>query len=349
MKTIILTGGGTAGHVFGCLALLPKLETFFDKIVYIGGNGIEKEILKNYKNIQYFEIPTTKLERKFTLKNLAIPFVLLKSILECKKIITKTKPNIIFSKGGFVSLPVVLAGASKKVPTILHESDLSLGLANKLVKNKAKVIFTSFKQTALKLKNGVWSGSPIRPQIFCGNKQNALKQFNVLPNKQVLTIVGGSLGATFLNKLVEENFNFLCQNFFVIHITGKNKKTNLKHKNYVQCEYVENIQDVFALTNLAITRGGSNAIFEFLALQIPMLIVPLSKKVSRGDQIENAKIFEKEGFAKVLMEEEKQNLQKILKNIVENQQKIKKNMQNYAKTDTLSIIFDTIKKHSIKD
>lgn len=344
MKTIILTGGGTAGHVFGCLALLEKLETFFDKIVFVGGNGIEKQILKNYKNIEYFEIKTTKLERKFTLKNLAIPFVLFKSIFDCKKIVQQTKPNVVFSKGGFVSLPVVLASHLQKVPVVLHESDLSLGLANKLAKNKAKIVFTSFEQTAQKLKNGICCGSPIRPQIFCGDAKKVVQKMKITQQKPVLLVVGGSLGANFLNQLVQENFEFLCENFFVIHLTGRNKKMNLTHKNYVQFEFLENIEDVLKITNFAVTRGGSNAIFELLALNIPMLIVPLSKKISRGDQIENAKVFEKNGFAKVLKEENKNYFCDALKDLTKNALKLKQKMKNYKFCDATSVIFDSLKK-----
>lgn len=346
MKTIILTGGGTAGHVFGNIALLKKLETAFDEIVYIGGNGIEKQILKDFPNVKFFEIPTTKFVRNFTLKNLAIPFVLLKSFLMCKKIISQTKPNVVFSKGGYVSIPVVFAASSKKVPVICHESDLSLGLANRLTQNKAKVVCTSFYETAKNLKNGVWTGSPIRPQIFCGNKQLALKNLNISTNLPILLVVGGSLGASFLNNLVFENLDFLCEHFFVVHLTGKNKTKNVVHKNYKQIDYEPNIQNLLSITNFAITRGGSNAIFEFLALKIPMLIVPLSKKISRGDQIENANFFKNQGYAEVMFEENKNEFCQNVKKLLQNCEKIKKNMQNYTKTSAIDQIFQQILTYS---
>ncbi len=348
MKTIILTGGGTAGHVYGNIALLPKLKTAFDKIIYIGSeNGIEKELLASYPEVEYIPIKTVKLVRKFTLKNLAIPFVLLKSVSNCKKIIAEKKPDVIFSKGGYVSIPVVFAGSKLKVPIVSHESDLSLGLANKLTKNKVKCICTTFPQTAQQLKNGLWVGPPIRESIKSSNS-NAKKQFNIPSNTPVLLVMGGSQGSNIINNAVWENLEFLCSNCFVIHITGRDKAKKIVHKNYAQLEYSHNIGGLLSITDYAITRGGSNAIWELLQMKIPMIIIPLSKKISRGDQVQNAKYFEKEGFSITLFEEELTSIsfkQKV-KELIVKKDIIKQKMNQMPIRDGLEIIFKTIKKYA---
>ncbi len=348
MPTIILTGGGTAGHVFGNIALLDKLRTYFDKIIYIGSeNGVEKDIIAKYHNIEYIPVRSVKLIRKFTFKNFAIPFVLMKSYFECKKIIKEKSPNIIFSKGGYVSIPVVWAGSRLKIPVISHESDLTLGLANRITKNRVKVICTTFKQTAENLKNGVYVGSPIRTELLHGDKDFA-KKFNI-DNKKVLVVMGGSQGSQIINQAVWNNLDFLTKHFFVFHITGKNKKNDtIKNANYVQIEYTDKIEDYLSICDLAITRGGSNAIFELLALKIPMLIIPLSRKISRGDQIQNAKYFEKEGFALTLEEENLngENFKQKIEELMLKKDTIKRNMQKSPQKDSLNEIFNIIKQNA---
>lgn len=349
MRTIILTGGGTAGHVLGNVALLPKLQTFFDKIIYIGSEkGIEKDILSQYPDIEYIPIQTTKFIRKWTFKNLSIPIVLLKSIRQCKKIIDLKQPNIIFSKGGYVSLPVVIAGHKKGIPVISHESDLSIGLANRLTENKVKCICTTFPETAQKLKKGLWVGALIRQNLFRGNKEKTKSQFKIPKNLPVLLVLGGSLGANSVNNLVWENLDFLCSSFFVIHITGRNKAKAIQHKNYAQLEYCQIMEDVLSVADFALTRGGSNTLWELVALKIPMLIVPLSKKVSRGDQVENANYFEQKGYALTLSEE---NLtapyfQQKIKELQNKKDLIVKNMQETSQRDSLESVFRTIKKYT---
>lgn len=348
MPTIILTGGGTAGHVFGNIALLDKLRTYFDRIIYIGSeNGVERDIVSKYHDVEYLPVRSVKLIRKFTFKNFTIPFVLMKSYFQCKKIIKEKKPNVIFSKGGYVSIPVVWAGSNLKVPVISHESDLSLGLANRITKNRVKVICTTFKQTAENLKNGVYVGSPTRIKLLHGNKDFA-KQFNI-GNKKVLIVMGGSQGSQVINQTVWNNLDFLTKHFFVFHITGKNKKNDkVKNANYVQFEYTDKVEDFLSISDFAITRGGSNAIFEFLTLKIPMLIIPLSKKISRGDQIQNAKYFEKEGFALTLEEENlsNENFKQKIEELISKKDNIKRNMEKLPQKDSLSEIFNIIKQNT---
>lgn len=297
MKTIVLTGGGTAGHIVANIALLPTLRKHFEQIVYIGsGAEIEQNLLKPYQDVKYFCIPTIKLVRGFSFKNFKIPFVLLKAKKAATKLLNDLNPDVIFCKGGYVGLPVVLAGAKLHIPIVAHESDLTLGLAHKIVKNKYTFICTTFKTTAQKLKNGIFTGSPVRLETLNGNAlkiKNNLK-LNSLP---VLLVLGGSQGAKQINELIENNLNYLTKIFQVIHIRGKNKLNNhIKHKNYYQMEFCNNMGDLYAAANLCITRGGSNTLHELAYNHIPMLIIPLQQG-TRGDQVDNAKYFEQNGFA----------------------------------------------------
>lgn len=347
MKTIILTGGGTAGHVFGSIALLEELKKIFDRIVFLGSqDGIEKKIISKYKEVEYISIPTTKLIRKFSIKNLSIPFVLIKSIKVCKKIIDELKPNIIFSKGGYVSVPVCLAGHKKHIPIIIHESDISLGLANKITKNKASVVCTSFLETANKINNALFSGAPIRQELFLGNKQKTKKKFGISNEIPVLLVCGGSLGAQSLNNLVWQNLDYLCSRFFVIHLTGREKAKNISHKNYAELEFCDNMKQLYAVADFCLTRGGANALFELLALKIPMLISPLLKQ-SRGEQKQNAKYFCDNGFALCLEKETEEELKEKIEKLTSSKKHIINNMNNYSLPNSIEIIINQIKKFSL--
>lgn len=346
MNTIILTGGGTAGHIMPNIALLPKLKTYFNRIVYIGSfNGMEKQMIQSYPEIEFYPITTVKFARKFTLSNLKIPFLLHKGIKEAEKLIKEIKPNVIFSKGGFVSVPVVWAGSKHKIPIVMHESDFSLGLANRISKNKANCILTTFPQTASLLKNGIYVGSPVKENIFICNKSKIKEQLNIQNNIPILLIIGGSLGSEKINNMVWENINYLTNNFFIIHLTGKNKlNKSITSKNYIQMEYYDKIEELFNISDFAITRGGSNTIWELFALKIPMIIIPLSKKISRGDQIQNALYFEKHNYGLAILEDELTNT--LLKNklniLIENKQKFKEAMIKNSNENALQKIFEYI-------
>lgn len=303
MKTIVLTGGGTAGHVIPNIALLPDLKKHFDSIHYIGSkDGIEKGITENYPEITYHEIDCAKLKRSFSFSNLIMPFKVLQGISQSKRILKEVKPDIIFSKGGFVSVPVVLA--SGKIPVVSHESDLTVGLANKLTAGRARAIATSFLETAAGKENYVHTGTPLRRELLSGNAAAATAQYNIGGVKPVLLVLGGSLGSKALNESVRGALPELIKNFDVLHITGKgNVDHSININGYVQIAFCLQLQDIFALADVVITRGGSNAINELLALKKPMLIVPLPKTASRGDQIDNANNFASRGIAKVLLQE----------------------------------------------
>ena len=262
MDTILLTGGGTAGHIYPLLAVKERLEGKY-KFAYIGGQGMESQIIPKEKDIDFYQIPTVKLERKLTLKNFLIPIKLIKSINQSKKLLQQIKPNIIFSKGGFVAMPVVLAAAKLNIPVISHESDLSFGLANKIILKKCNVMCTAFKQTATNQPKCIYTGQPIRKKILQGDKRKIYAMTKFDKDKPNLLVVGGSLGASFLNEKVWKNIDKLTEIFNVVHIAGKQAKDN-KHtaKNYIQIDYAENIGDYLAFADIVLSRAGAGAINE---------------------------------------------------------------------------------------
>ncbi len=350
MKSIVLTGGGTAGHVYPALALKEKLIDEYE-IHYIGGKGMEKNIVTKEKDIYYHQIDTVKLERKITLKNLLIPFKLLKSIREAKKILKEIKPSVIFSKGGFVAVPVAIAGKSLKIPIISHESDLSMGLANKIILKCCTVMCTTFEDTAKISDKCVFTGQPIREILFKGNKKNLPFLDKLDINKPNLLVIGGSSGAKFINEKIVNNIEKLTENFNVIHITGKQGATKKNCKNYIQIDYAENMGDYLALADLVVSRAGSGAINEFLALKKPMLLIPLSKKCSRGDQIENAKLFTDLGYADMLLEEDYDDSMFLIKinNLYKNREKYIKKTQKLSVNKANDKIIEIIKSNELKN
>jgi len=294
-KPIVLTGGGTAGHVIPCLALLPYLNS--SEIHYIGSGGMEKSLTKN-TGVIYHEIKPVKLIRELTVKNLGIPFGLIKSVNHCRKILDEIKPAVIFSKGGYVSLPVSLA--AKNAPVILHESDKSLGLANRISLCRSQRLLTSFEGVN---KKGEPVGSPIRREIYNGDKHKAIYESGLIQNgKPYLLVLGGSLGAKGISSAVITFLDELLASFNVVHIVGKGKSTGVKKTGYFEAEFIPNIHDYLALADFVLSRGGANTLFELVALSIPSLIIPLP--TGRGDQIENADYFASRGCVKAVREED---------------------------------------------
>ena len=309
MKRIILTGGGTAGHVTPNIALLPRLKELGYGIQYIGSyNGIEKELIEPF-GIPYHGISSGKLRRYFSMKNFSDPFRVLKGFSEANKLIRDLKPDVIFSKGGFVSVPVVLAGKKNKVPVVIHESDMTPGLANKLSLPSAAKVCCNFPETLehLPADKAVLTGSPIRQELLSGNKIAALDLCGFSADKPVILVIGGSLGSVVVNNAVRLALPDLLEQFHVIHLCGKGKlDASLNNvEGYAQFEYIKSeLRDIFALADVVISRAGANAICELLALRKPNLLIPLSANASRGDQILNARSFERQGFSVVIEEEE---------------------------------------------
>ena len=301
MATIILTGGGTAGHCIPHLAVLPYLKNDFNKIYYIGSkNGIEKDIIGN-ANIPYYSVSCAKFIRSFSAKNLTIPFKVISGIREAGKLLDKLKPDVIFSKGGFVSVPTVIAAKKRNIPVVSHESDYSIGLANKLTANYCKKVLTSFPDTAKELKNGEFVGSPIRKDLFSVNKKDALEFFSFSGNKPVLLVTGGSQGAKVINDAVRGALSDLLPKYDIIHICGKNNLLSEKTpKGYYQAEFLNKMEYAFAAASVCVSRAGSNTVFEILSMNIPCVLIPLPKGNSRGDQVLNAEYFQKLGLAHVL-------------------------------------------------
>lgn len=331
-KCIILTGGGTAGHVTVNINLQNELKKHFDKVIYIGSeNGIEKKLIQNQTPFTYTSIPTVKLVRRKVFKNLAIPFKLLKAVKEAKTILEKEQPCVIFSKGGYVGLPVVIAAKKLNIPVVCHESDFTMGLANKIAKKYANVICTNFESTAIKNgKKCVWTGMPLPMSNL--SKNEAKEKLNIKTNKPVLLVTGGSLGAKALNEFVFKNIHELTKEYFVIHLVGKNNlNKNLILNNYMQIEFSNDMKTIFKATDYAISRAGANTIFELLSNKILSIFVPLPKKVSRGDQIENALYLDKQGCAKALFQEDL-TLKKVQNylNFLKNNANIIKNQINFA-------------------
>lgn len=297
MKTIVLTGGGTAGHIMPHLALLPTLKNHFNKIVYIGSDtGMENNIIPKYPEIEFHTIKASKLDRAHIFKNFTLPFKFIKSVCQAKQLLRQIRPNIIFSKGGYVSLPVVFAAKSLKIPVVAHESDLSVGLANKLCKPKVNAICTTFEKTAHSVgKKGIFTGSP----IIENQNVTLLKK-----TKPILFITGGSLGAKAINDAVFDAAKELTKSFYVIHQVGKNKTNkSIKLQDYEQIEFATDMMQLIKSADIVVSRAGSNTIFELAYNTKPMLLIPLPKGASRGDQIDNAKYFESKNYAKVLFQE----------------------------------------------
>ena len=309
--TIVFTGGGTAGHVTPNLALIPVIKSKFSdvEVHYIGSeDGIEKEIIAAHPDIIYHSVRTGKLRRYFSWKNFTDPFKVIGGYNDAKKWIGEIKPIIVFSKGGFVSVPVAAAAHHYKVPVIAHESDFTPGLANKIAGRYATKICTTFPDTVKNLPEelGVYTGSPVRPELFKGDAVRARGRYG-FDKKPVILIMGGSLGSKALNKAVRGNLPALTKTYNIIHLCGKGNIENTYNKyapSYQQFEFIsDELPDVLALSEFVISRAGSNAIHEFLALHKPMLLIPLPLTSSRGDQILNAESFEKRGYAIVLKEE----------------------------------------------
>ncbi len=325
MSTIVLTGGGTAGHIMPHLALKPYLQQHFTNLVYIGSiNGMEKNIISSDGGFKYYAVETAKLDRCHLLKNFKIPIKFLKGVKQAKQILKKVNPSIVFSKGGYVSLPVVFAAKSLNIPVVTHESDLTMGLANKLSKNKCSCICTTFKETADNVgKKGVFTGSPIR--------ESSKSKTVISSNKPILLITGGSLGAKAVNTAVYESITELTKKFYVIHQVGKNNiNNNIKAKDYKQIEFADNMQELIKLSDVIISRAGSNTIFELAYYNKPMLLIPLPKGASRGDQVDNAKYFERLGYAKVLLQENlnKDNLINAVNELFNNKNTYKTTLKN---------------------
>lgn len=351
MKKIVLTGGGTAGHVTPNIALLPKLKELDYEIHYIGSyDGIEKKLIEEM-GVPYYGISSGKLRRYFDIKNFTDPFKVIKGYSEAAKLMKQIKPDVVFSKGGFVTVPVVIAAHRKKIPTVIHESDMTPGLANKLCISSATQICCNFPETVSYLPEGKanLTGSPIRKELLEGSKIRAEKFCRFTSHKPTVLIIGGSLGAAAVNDAVRKILPKLLTKYNVIHLCGKDKlDESLKGtQGYAQFEYIKKeLADLFALADIVISRAGANAICELLALKKPSILIPLPASASRGDQILNANSFKKQGFSEVLEEEKITDdlLYNTVETVYENRGKYIQAMENTKQQNGVKAVIEVIQK-----
>ena len=353
MKHIVLTGGGTAGHVTPNIAMIPVLREAGYKISYIGSyDGIEKKLIEEL-NIPYYGISSGKLRRYFDVKNFTDPFRVLKGFHEAKKLMKQLKPDIVFSKCGFVTVPVVIAAKKCKVPAIIHESDMTPGLANKLCIPSAVKVCCNFPETVKNLpqEKAVLTGTPIRKELLSGDKEAGRRFCGFTSDKPVLMVIGGSLGAASVNNHIRSILPELLKEFQVVHLCGKDKtdESLTGTESYVQYEYIKNeLADLFALSDIVISRAGANAICEISALHKPNLLIPLSANASRGDQILNARSFERQGFSMVLEEEEitDQKLLDSIRSLYSNRHSYEETMASGKQMDSIHHILSLIQEYT---
>ncbi|MHC3759017.1 undecaprenyldiphospho-muramoylpentapeptide beta-N-acetylglucosaminyltransferase [Staphylococcus succinus] len=355
MTKTAFTGGGTVGHVSVNLSLIPTALEEGHEAFYIGSKkGIEREMIESQlPNIHYHVISSGKLRRYISWENIKDIFKVLKGIFDARKALKKEKPDLLFSKGGFVSVPVVIAAKTLKIPTIIHESDLTPGLANKISLKFAKKIYTTFEDTLQYLPSDKadFVGATVREDLKTGNKNRGYQLTKFNDNKKILLVMGGSLGSKKLNDIIRQNLDALLESYQVIHLTGKGllDEKLIDKEGYTQFEFVkDDLTDLLAITDTVISRAGSNAIYEFLALRIPMLLIPLGLDQSRGDQIDNAKNFESKGFGRTIPEDTltEQQLMEQLNDIEMNRDAIVEQMQTYKESYTRQDLFHKIIKDS---
>lgn len=306
---IVFTGGGTAGHVIPNLALIDELQQTDWAIDYIGApHSIEENMIKA-KGIRFYTVKSGKLRRHFSWKNFVDPFKILVGIIQSIAILRRLKPDVVFSKGGFVAFPVVIGAWINGIPVIAHESDLTPGLANRLCFPFVKTLCITFAEAKKAFKNQnkvIVTGTPIRPQLFQGNQEKAYQCCRFTNIKPTLLVIGGSQGSTIINTTIRKNLDALTKDFQVIHLCGKGKLDSslMEHSLYYQMEYAnDELADLFSIADMVISRAGANTLYEIVALAKPHILIPLSTQASRGDQIQNANYFAKKDMSVVISEE----------------------------------------------
>ena len=354
MKKMILTGGGTAGHCLPNLALLPSLKEMGYSVSYIGSyNGIEKDLAEK-AGLHYYGISSGKLRRYFDIKNFTDPFRVIKGYKEAKDILRSECPDIVFSKGGYVTVPVVKAADSLGIPVVIHESDMTPGLANRMAFSSASKICCSFEKTMehLPKDKAVFTGAPIRSDILKGDKEKG-RNFAHMRKEELpfIMIIGGSLGAQHINEAVRSCLPQLLKKYNVIHLCGKGKVDHALNNTdgYVQFDYVnEELPDLYALADIVISRAGASAVFELLALKKPNILIPLPSKSSRGDQLLNAEAFSKAGYSLLLTEEHlnDESLLRAIEDLLKNKNEYIEKMSAAPELSAVEKICDIIKKES---
>ncbi len=311
MKKILFTGGGSAGHVLPNVALIDEILARGNaEVCYMGSEGIEKELIAP-KKIPYYTISCPKLVRGGGLKawknNLKIPLAFKRAVKEAERGLKLFQPDLVFSKGGYVALPVVFAAKKLNVPCIAHESDYSAGLANKLSARKCRFVLTSFPETAKKLRRGKYGGAPIRRELFETHRADARKAWDIPQNAKVVLVFGGGSGSKAINDALRAQVKVLCERFVILHVCGKGNEVESNIENYRQYPFVKDMGGAYACADVVVARAGAGTVFELLALKKPSLLIPL-EGATRGDQKENAAYFSSRGLCRVLPQTELENL-----------------------------------------
>jgi len=339
MKKIVLTGGGTLGHVTPHLALIPRLKEAGYEIHYIGTeNGMEAPKMRSVEGVTYHAVKSGKLRRYHDWKNFTDPFRVIAGAFQSARLMGKIRPDVVFSKGGFVAVPVVFGAWLHRIPVLCHESDLTPGLANKLCKPFAKRFATTFPECAEALgKKAEMTGSPLRPELFTGSREKGLRLLGFDGAKPVMLMMGGSSGAQKVNACLRETLPDLAA-FDIVHICGKGNLDPALDgtPGYKQIEFLdEDLPDVLACTDLVLSRAGANALCEFQALGRPMLLVPYPKGAGRGDQILNAQSLEKRGLCRVLLQENmtRETLAEAIRQTWQDRDKLEENLRNAPPAD----------------
>lgn len=355
MKRIVLTGGGTAGHVMPNLALLPKLRNRGWEVLYVGSyDGMERALIED-QQIPYHPVATGKFRRYLSTQNLTDPFRVVKGLFQSYRLLKKLRPQVVFSKGGFVAVPVTIGAWLNRIPVILHESDLTPGLANRLALPFATAVCATFPETIkhLPADKRILTGNPIRPELLTGRREQGLKLCGFTPDKPVLLVMGGSLGSVTINKLIRAILPDLLLQYQVAHICGQgNVDPSLDgYKGYKQFAFVgPELPHIMAAADLCVSRAGANFLFELLALKKPHLLIPLPKSSSRGDQILNAQSFKGQNFSMVLYEEEINEalLKKQIDLLYQNREDFIKAMRESNLADAASEIIKVIEKTAVR-
>lgn len=340
MEKIVFTGGGTLGHVKPCLSVIEALDN--KKVYFIGSNGIEKDYIKK-KKIEYYEIETVKFIRGKFFANLLIPFKLMKSVKQAKEILKKINPDVVFSKGGYVALPVVIASKKMKIPVIAHESDSSFGLANKIILKYCSKMLVNFPKLTDKSKKVELIGPIISKEFY--NITEPKEKLDLDEKKPTILIMGGSLGAKSINEIIYSSLEKL-KDYNIIHITGKGKSKKIKQINYNQLEFSFDLANLIAKSDVVISRAGANSIFECLILKKPLILIPLSNSSSRGDQMENARYFFEKGVARILYEEKltPSNLIAFINSTMDMQKSLISNIERLNLTSGVTAITEILNK-----
>lgn len=348
MKRVIMTGGGTSGHVTPNIALMPFLEDLGFGIHYLGTkDGIERKLIAD-QGIAYHVINAGKLRRYLSRENMTDIFKVMRGFGDAFSLIRRLKPDLVFSKGGFVASPVVWAAYLNKVPAVIHESDITPGLANKLSFPFATRICYTFPETAeyISPKRGILTGLPVRTTLFQGDPNRGRKICGFSRMKPNIVVIGGSQGSEVINNLIRKNLKELIKEFQVCHICGFGglDRSFDKYPGYKQFVYLkEELADIFAMADLVVSRAGATTIFELLTLRKPNLLIPLSKKVSRGDQILNAQSFTNQGFSHVLPEERaEQSFLKMIRRTYQERKKLISAMENSSVPNGIEKILEVI-------